>query len=279
MSVLRRVVALQQRLSFGFDRLVLPARLRTDGNTDFAASFVPPYLHAGVTVYDIGGGSTPFVTQQMKQRLGLEVVGLDIDSQELARSPAGLYDRTINSDICDYPGKEEADLVICRSVLEHVRDTRAAVVAIARILRPGGVALVFSPSGNAVFARLNRLLPEGLKRYVLFSVYPDKRETHGFPAFYDRCTPRDFDFHAGYAGMSVVSRRCYFASSYFSFCLPVYVLWRLWVLGFRAVAHDQAAETFAVALQKPSKVNTEPDRTDPAAPYAERAEVERPEAT
>ena len=122
MSVLRRVVALQQRLSFGFDRIVLPARLRTDGNTDFAASFVPPYLHAGVTVYDIGGGSTPFVTRQMKQRLGLEVVGLDIESQELARAPAGLYDRTINSDICDYPGKEEADLVICRSVLEHVRD-------------------------------------------------------------------------------------------------------------------------------------------------------------
>ena len=89
MSVLRRVVALQQRLSFGFDRLVLPARLRTDGNTDFAASFVPPYLHAGVTVYDIGGGSTPFVTQQMKQRLGLEVVGLDIDSQGLpAHRPA-----------------------------------------------------------------------------------------------------------------------------------------------------------------------------------------------
>ncbi len=260
MNVLRRGIELQQRLSFGFDRLVLPAQLRIDGNTDFANSFVPPYLLAGATVYDIGGGSTPFVSQQVKQQLGLEVVGLDVDSRELALAPAGLYDRTIHSDICDYSGHDEADLIICRSVLEHVKDTHAAVAAIARILRPGGTALVFAPSGNAVFARLNRLLPEQLKRYVLFSVFPDKRETHGYPAFYNRCTPRDFDRHAACAGLSVVSRRCYFASSYFSFCFPVYVLWRLWIVAFRAVGDDRAAETFAIALRKPSAVRQDPDR-------------------
>jgi SAM-dependent methyltransferase len=245
------MVELQQRLSFGFDRLILPAQLRIDGNTDFATSFVPPHLHAGMTVFDIGGGSSPFVTERLKQRLDLEVIGLDIDSHELARAPARLYDRTIHSDVCDYSGHGEADLVICRSVLEHIRDTQAAVVAIARILRPGGVALVFVPSENAVFARLNRLLPERVKRYVLFTVFPDKRETHGFPAFYDRCTPRDFNRHARYAGLSVESSRCYFTSSYFSFCFPAYVLWRLWVVGFRAVAGDQAAETYALALRKP----------------------------
>jgi SAM-dependent methyltransferase len=212
-------------------------------------------------VYDIGGGSSPFVTEEVKRRLNLEVVGLDVDSRELARAPTGLYDRTIHSDVCEYPGHAEADLVICRSVLEHVRDTRTAVAAIARILRPGGIALVFTPSENAAFARLNRLLPERVKRYVLFSVFPDKRETHGFPAFYDHCTPRDFDRHAAYAGLNIESRRCYFSSSYFSFCLPAYVLWRLWVLAFRAAADDQAAETFAIALRKPAGTPQAIDRS------------------
>ena len=53
-------------------------------------------------------------------------------------------------------------------------------------------------------------------------------------------------------GLEVAERRLYFRSGYFSFFFPFYLLWRLWIFGFRAVAGDQAAETFAFAFRKRS---------------------------
>ena len=250
-SLPRRFVRFQQRLCFAFDRFFLPTRLGVDGNGDFEAAFVPPYLRPGLTVYDIGGGKSPYLLPETKQYLDLRVVGFDIDPDELARAPADAYDETIAADVCRFQGNGDADLVVCQAVLEHVPDAAAAVRSIASILRPGGVALVFVPSGNTAFARLNRLLPERVKRGILFTLFPEKREKQGFPAFYDRCTPACFDRHAACAGLIVESRRVYFRSSYFSFCFPAYLAWRLWLLFYAALCGDEAAETFAVALRKP----------------------------
>ena len=50
--------------------------------------------------------------------------------------------------------------------------------------------------------------------------------------------------------LSVVEARYYFVSSYFSFFFPIYFLWRLWILLFRAIRGDQAAETFSMVLKK-----------------------------
>src|SRR5262249_9719381 len=74
-----------------------------------------------------------------------------------------------------YRGSSEADLVICQAVLEHVADTGSAMSCIASMLKPGGVALLFIPSRNAAFARLNLALPSGFKRALLHGLYPSTR--------------------------------------------------------------------------------------------------------
>jgi 2-polyprenyl-6-hydroxyphenyl methylase/3-demethylubiquinone-9 3-methyltransferase len=110
---------------------------------------------------------------------------------------------------------------------------------------------IFVPSRNAVFARLNLLLPEPIKRFILFRIFPHKASGHeGFKAYYDRCTPRDFKAMAFRHGFKVDLERFYFTSSYFSFFTPLYVLWRLWLLMFHRIAGDQAAETFVMVLRK-----------------------------
>jgi len=40
-------------------------------------------------------------------------------------------------------------------LLKHVSDVQAALVNIATILKPGGRVLIFIPSRNAIFDRLN----------------------------------------------------------------------------------------------------------------------------
>ncbi len=246
----RRLVETQQRMSRKLDDL-LPARFRVDGNRDFIDRVAPTYLRPGITLYDVGGGKQPFLEVRRKQELGIRVVGLDIDAGELGRAPAGAYDETICEDVTRYRGRGDADLVVCQALLEHVPDTEAALEAIASMLKPGGIALLFVPSRHAWYARLNLLLPQTWKQRLLFTVFPAARTQQGFPVWYDRCTPRDMRALARRVGLRVKALHVYYKSAYFSFCFPLHALWRAWILAFAALAGDQAAETFTLVLEKP----------------------------
>ena len=246
---MRKLIRSQIRLSSWFDRL-LPRAVRVDGNREFLESVVPTNIPAGALVYDLGGGKNPVIRPEEKMRLGLRVIGVDVDRGELAAAPAGSYDQIACADITAYQGSGDGDLVICQAVFEHVRDTEGAFRAISTILKPGGRALVFVPSRNAVYARLNLLLPQALKRRILFSIFPEMQPDHGFPAFYKQCTP------AGFARLSrtyrfvIEDRRLYYQSDYFRFCFPLHALWRLWTLLFRWLAGPAAAETFTLVMRK-----------------------------
>ncbi|MCH9646625.1 MAG: class I SAM-dependent methyltransferase [Deltaproteobacteria bacterium] len=244
-----RIVNSQRWLSRQFDKL-LPEKCRVDGNQDFLHSLVPKYLGQGLTLYDVGGGKNPFLSPQRKAALEARVIGIDINPDELGRAPAGSYDQVFVADIAEFQGSGEADLVICQAVLEHVRDVEGAFTGLASLLKPGGLALIFVPSRNALFARLNILLPEKAKKALLSALYPDSRKNRGFPAFYNSCTPAGFKDLAARNHLHPIEERYYFISSYFSFFFPAYLLWRLWVFVFHIFYREQAAETFSFVLRK-----------------------------
>jgi 2-polyprenyl-3-methyl-5-hydroxy-6-metoxy-1,4-benzoquinol methylase len=190
MSLIRQVIDANIRISAATDRL-FPRRFQIDGNSDFSGGIVSNYLKPGSVIYDIGGGKTPFLSLGQKQSLGARIVGVDISEKELKAAPAGIYDQFFAEDICTYQGAGDGDLVICRAVLEHVKDTEAAIAAIGTCLKPGGVACIFVPSRNALFARINLIIPEKLKKAILFSIFPHARSNQGFESYYNNCTPRD----------------------------------------------------------------------------------------
>jgi 2-polyprenyl-6-hydroxyphenyl methylase/3-demethylubiquinone-9 3-methyltransferase len=247
--LLRRATRLQTSLSTAIDQL-LPPRYRVYGRQHYRETVVPRYLSRGQTVYDVGGGANPFLAPETKARLGTRVVGLDISASELQRAPEGSYDESRCADISAFRGGGDADVVICQSVLEHVRDVRAAFHSLSSILKPGGRALLFVPNRNSLFARLNRLLPESVKRGILFALYPQKQLTSGFPAFYDRCTPSDFRAMADECGLVVEKEEHFYMCSYFFGILPAYVLWRIWILAGERLFGAQASSTFCMVLRK-----------------------------
>lgn len=250
MSIFRRFVQLNKKLSVQFDRLI-PSDYRIDGNACFQDRVLPPLIENGARIYDLGGGSRPYITADDRRRKALHVVGLDISDEELVAAPRGSYDQAIVADLTRFVGPGDGDLVICQATLEHVPDTDGALRAIASCLKPGGRAAIFAPSRNALFARLNLVLPERVKKKILFSLFPEKATGHeGFQAYYDRCTPSLIRKTAERYGLEVESQHFYWKSSYFSFFTPLYVLWRLWLIGHRAVRGDEAAETFAFIFRK-----------------------------
>ncbi len=252
MNAIRNFIELNRSLCRKFDSWIIPKKFRVDGNRDFIDSFAKKFLKRGLEVYDVGGGKNPYINKETKDHLSLRVVGLDIDAAELSQAEDGLYDETVCADITCFLGRRSADLIICQALLEHVRDVDGAFSSIVSILKPGGKAIIFVPSRNAVFARLNLILPEKIKRWILFNIFPQARSSQGFPSYYDRCTPSDFRALAGRYGLRSVDSRCYYQSAYFSFFFPMHLTWRLWVLLFWMVRGEQAAETFSMAFVKPS---------------------------
>lgn len=236
-------------ISRRFDKL-LPEEFRVDGQAHFRKIFAPPHVPENALVYEVGGGKHPLHSKDEKARLGLHVVGLDIDKGELMRAPRGAYDATICADITEYRGCEDADVVICQALLEHVADTKSAFTSLASILKKGGVALLFTPSRNSLYARMNLLIPEKLKRNLLRILYPELADKSGFPCRYHHCTLSDFEEMARGEGLSVIQKRTYYFSAYFSFFAPLHILWRIWLWAFYLLSRERAAETFSLALRK-----------------------------
>jgi 2-polyprenyl-6-hydroxyphenyl methylase/3-demethylubiquinone-9 3-methyltransferase len=249
--MLRKLLDQQISLSRAFDRL-LPEGMVRHGGSIYIDEVVPRLIHPGLKVMDVGSGRFPVIKTAEKGRLGLHVTGLDLNRAELDAAPDGSYDDAVQADITCYQGKGDKDLVVCMSVLEHVTDTAAALKSIATIVRPGGVVALFVPSRNALFARLNLLLPQRVTRWLL-KYKPGAHGGDGWKSYYNRCTPGDFRNMAKAAGLEVVRIEPAYISTYFQVFAPVYVIWRFWMLAFRAVRGEQAAETFCIELRRPTR--------------------------
>lgn len=253
--MLMKFIDWNKRAAAALDQL-LPARLSMDGNGTFARDVLPNAVSRNDVVYDLGGGSRPYLSAQRKSELSAVVVGLDIDAAELAAAPPGSYDRTIAHDLCTFKGEGDADVVICQATLEHVPDTAGAMRAMASAVKPGGRIYVFAPCRNAAFARLNLILPEGVKRRLLFKLFPHKAEGHdGFKAYYDKCAPSQIEALARQNGLMVEQRQLFWTASYFRIFLPAYLTWRVWQFLSWLLLRSDAAETFLYVFRKPCTEN------------------------
>lgn len=237
-------------LSRKFDQL-LPEGMSVEGSRHYRRELLPSYLRPGLKVVDVGSGRYPQVTADKKAKLNLTVVGLDLSGEELAAAPAGSYDEAIAADATTFVGDGTADLVISHCCFEHLPDTEGGFHAVASMLKPGGRAVIYNPSRAALFAKINLLLPEGLKRRFL-GLLPDKGGVGGWPAVYDRATPKQFEILANRAGLEVEKVHRYWISGYFLPVPPLHVLWRGWQSIHRLFAGDEAAESFTTILRKPT---------------------------
>lgn len=243
-GLLHRFIAWQMKLSRGFDRLIF-REMAKDGNGCYL-ELVSGLVPNGSTVADVGGGKRPFFSPTEAATRSLTVTGIDIDRDELERAPEGSYARLVVCPLERLNVPPLHDIVIAQSVLEHVRDGRAAIRGCASLLKPGGRLYTFCPNRRAWFALLNRAIPESIKRQILFGIFPEKREKQGFPAFYDGCTPMEMKANMEAAGLTVVRVDYFFVSSYFMFFFPLYLFWRMFTFPLMQLWPSRYCETFII---------------------------------
>jgi SAM-dependent methyltransferase len=210
----------------------------------------------GQVVVDVGGGKDcPFFPYVNEPHMQL-IIGLDYSEEQLREN------RNLNQKIVadaaahGFPLRDgSADVVVSRSVVEHIRDNKAFFENCAHVLRPGGAMIHIFPGRFAPFALLNQLLPNWLARRVSGYLLPPEwveEGNYGFPAFYNRCNfsaVQELLDRNGF--INVKYSLSFYQSIYFEFFFPLFCVvlaydLMAWGLGIRNLA-----STIMVMAERP----------------------------
>lgn len=191
---------------------------------------------------DVGTGKEcPFFPFVRDPRLHV-IVGVDCSEHEL-RHNADLDLKIVADAAGGLPFRDGSmDLVVSRSVVEHIKDNHAFFADCARVLRPAGTLVHTFPGKFAPFSLLNRMIPNALARWLLANLHPHWKDECGFIAYYDECyfsaIQKLLDRH-GFSNYQFVFR--YYQSIYYDFFFPLYAIMLLydlviWFFGIRNLA-------------------------------------------
>ena len=132
---------------------------------------------------DVGCGSGDWLLSM--RELGWEVMGVDLDKNAVkVGRQRGL---TVNCGALEQQNFDinSFDAVTLNHVIEHVRDPIGTLRECARILKPGGKLVVFTPNGSSLGHRIYRECWRGLEppRHLHIFSFQSLRETLGLVGF------------------------------------------------------------------------------------------------
>lgn len=254
MSLLARFSAANRRVSEAIEAR-LPALFTRHLHTLYkyeVANFVN--CRTGQVVLDIGGGKEcpflPFVGEPGAHLL----IAVDSSDEELRHNSD--LDNKIVADAAalGFPFRDaSADLIVSRSVVEHLHDNTMFFANCARVLRPGGFLVHTFPCKFAPFSLINQLLPNRLTRRLLAYFHPQWQDDCGFPAFYDHCyfsAIRGLLDRYGFQNPQFTFR--YYQSIYFDFFFPLYALMLVYDLLVSGLRIRNLACAILVTAERPA---------------------------
>ena len=143
----------------------------------------------GRRVCELGAGAKPALALEEVRAADLDYVLVDIDPGELAKAGDG-YTKVVGDVTQPLDLGAPFDVVVTKTLVEHVEDPARFHRNVLRLLRPGGRAFHFFPTLYAPPFVLNRFLPEALAERALRRAQPG-REPEGpsakFKAYYRWC--------------------------------------------------------------------------------------------
>ena len=198
-----------------------------------------PYLSEFMDVGDIsvlevgcgeGGNLLPFA------RRGCRVVGVDLSEQRV-RQAESFFSREcaagtfVCDDVMHYRGDGRLfDLIVCHDVVEHIPEKEKMLLALKRLLAPGGRLFVAFPAwqmpfgGHQQIARswvvshlpFVHLLPELAFSLMLRLFGEDASKINELIGIRrTRCTVEMFEREAAYAGYTVCDRRLWLVNPHY----------------------------------------------------------------
>lgn len=204
-------------------------------------------------VLDVGGGkSCPFANYRETHN-NSKIIALDMSLVELQENN-DVDIRVVGDIISKMPFRPNSvDLMVSRSVLEHLTDLEGFIANSQQILKNTGFMIHLFPSKFAPFAIINQLLPSKLSKIILYYIRPEVKGIDGFPAFYDRC------YYS--AILTLIDRHdfelvdcwvSYYQSMYFNFFAPLFLLSALYEMIIQLLGWNNFCAYVLVVAKKKS---------------------------
>jgi SAM-dependent methyltransferase len=223
MPLLRSFLDASSRLSARFDRRRKDVQLYARYEADVLAAVRA--LPDGALVVDLGGGRECSFARQIRPSQDVRIVAVDISPAELAANTSVRETRVADVTKALPFVDGEVDLLVSRTLLEHVDGLEPAVQNIARVLRPGAQTIHLLPCRYALFAIVARVVPFPVAKRLLHLFLPSTRGVVEFDVFYDKTYPKGIEGAFVRAGFRDVEIECTWdQAEYFHAIFPLFVL-------------------------------------------------------
>jgi SAM-dependent methyltransferase len=144
-------------------------------------------LPAEPTILDLGCSTGHLLADLEAAYPQASLIGVDLVAAGLRKAHAELPSaRLLLADACSLPLADgSVDAVVSANLLEHIPDDRAALSEIARVLAPGGTAVIVVPFGPRTYDYYDRFL--GHERRYARGELAGKCAEAGLEPLEDRC--------------------------------------------------------------------------------------------
>ncbi len=176
-------------------------------------------------IMDVGGGrSTPFA-DRLDPAKNAYLLAADIDPGEISlnEKAAGVlvFDATKPFPLRD----KSCDLIVTRSVMEHLPVTEPFIKEASRVLTPEGSFISVMPCRYSPFAILNRVLPNAFTKKAIARIFPQWADSCGFIAHYTDCYMPKMAENYEKHGFDIEELKVrYYQSIYFKWIFPIYLI-------------------------------------------------------
>ena len=220
----------------------------------FYEKVVACYMNArpNQIILDIGGGESCPFAKYRDPSINARIIAVDV-SGEAMKNNHDVDEKRVADVTDDLPfGNGEVDLIVSRTVLEHLQNPESFIAISSRILKRDGYFINLFPSKFAPFAFLNVMLPKKISTKLLSCFFPESRGLTGFPEFYKKCYYTAIKSLFEKHGLEIVnSYLSYYQSHYFRFFVPLFLVSALYEILLQAFgAKDLCAYVLVVARKK-----------------------------
>jgi ubiquinone/menaquinone biosynthesis C-methylase UbiE len=178
------------------------------------------------------------------------IVGVDPDAQSISKHRTITDVRLGKAEELPFP-PGSFNLVTANMVAEHLQDPAACLQEIHRVLEPGGTFIFHTPNAKSVTVRINRSLPDSLKK-MLAAVLESRKSEDVYPTHYRLNDEAAIQRAAEKAGFEM--RHVSFTSSVaiFSVIFPVAIIELLWIRLTLTKPFRRLRSNLIVTLTKPA---------------------------
>ena len=216
--MLRNLVSLNVKLTQSFDRQ-FPRLIQGGNYRDSMLSIIDSCIRQREFshVLEVGGIDRPLLKRSKK----IKYVGLDIERKDRCKD---LYDHFIVQSIED-PIPGTYDLIVSITLLEHVSDVTLSIGQMHKVLRIGGYIVHYAPNKYHPYSLILRLVGPKIQKRLIKILRPWAAQVTGYPAFFDKCSPREMKKISSALGFREIRVIPFFrANDYFRFFVPAYIL-------------------------------------------------------